>query len=314
MVTLATEHSIGIDANDRSEAVVEVKNVSRRFGEKVALDSVNFRVPAGSVVGLVGENGAGKTTLIRHILGLLKPQSGSVSVFGLDPIAEPVRVLSRLGYLSEEPDIPGWMRVHELLRYVAAFYKTWDAQYAEQLRVQFGLDPMTKVKQLSKGQRARAGLICALAYRPELLVLDEPSSGLDPIVRRDILGAIVRTIANEGRTVLFSSHLLSEVEQISDRVAMIRTGKILFCDSMDRIKQSHTRVTFRFDDAFSSPPALEGALSWDGSGHEWSVVCACPVERIEMEASQLRGRIVERAPLSLEQIFVARTNAVDQEG
>ena len=120
--------------------------------------------------------------------------------------------------------MPGWMRVHELLRYVAAFYPTWDATYAEQLRQEFELDPRQKIKQLSKGQRARAGLLIALAYRPELLLLDEPSSGLDPIVRRDILGAIIRTIADEGRTVLFSSHLLTEVERVSDQVAMIHSG------------------------------------------------------------------------------------------
>ena len=221
-------------------------NVSRRFGDKLALDDVSFRVPAGSVVGLVGENGAGKTTLIKHILGLLKAQSGSVRVFGLDPVADPVGVLSRIGYLSEEPDMPGWMRVHELIRYVAAFYPTWDHDYAEQLRREFGLDPNAKVKQLSKGQRARAGLLVALAYRPELLLLDEPSSGLDPIVRRDILGAIIRTIADEGRTVLFSSHLLAEVERVSDQVAMIKSGRILFCDSLDRIKQSHARLTLHF--------------------------------------------------------------------
>ena len=105
-----------------AESIVEIKNVSRRFGDKLALDDVSFRVPAGSVVGLVGENGAGKTTLIKHILGLLKAQTGTVRVFGLDPVADPVGVLSRIGYLSEEPDMPGWMRVHELMRYVAAFY------------------------------------------------------------------------------------------------------------------------------------------------------------------------------------------------
>jgi ABC-2 type transport system ATP-binding protein len=306
MVTLATEHSIGIDANDRSEAVVEVKNVSRRFGEKVALDSVNFRVPAGSVVGLVGENGAGKTTLIRHILGLLKPQSGSVSVFGLDPIAEPVRVLSRLGYLSEEPDIPGWMRVHELLRYVAAFYKTWDAQYAEQLRVQFGLDPMTKVKQLSKGQRARAGLICALAYRPELLVLDEPSSGLDPIVRRDILGAIVRTIADEGRTVLFSSHLLEEVERVSDCVAMLRGGRVVFAGELDVVKQSHHRLTLRFDGERRQPPALNGVLSWEGGGREWIAVARGRLDDLTLAASAAGAEVVGQQWLSLDEIFLAQ--------
>src|SRR6185369_15702904 len=121
---------------------------------------------------------------------------------GLDPVIDPVRVLSRIGYLSEEPDLPGWMRIDELLRYVAAFYPTWDMQYAEQLRQQLGLDP---------------------------------------IVRRDILGAIVRTIADEGRTVLFSSHLLAEVERVSDRVAMIRGGRIEFYDSIERVKQAHAR-------------------------------------------------------------------------
>src|SRR5205814_954024 len=116
-------------------------------------------------------NGAGKTTLIKHVLGLLKAETGSVRVFGLDPVAEPVRVLSEVGYLSEDPDLPGWMRVRELMLYVAAFYPNWDASYAERLRQEFGLDPAAKIKDLSKGQRARAGLLAALAYRPQLLVL-----------------------------------------------------------------------------------------------------------------------------------------------
>src|SRR5688572_23855507 len=126
-------HASERNGDAHAEPIVDLKNVSRRFGDKLALDNITFRVPAGSVVGLVGENGAGKTTLIKHILGLLKAQSGSVSVFGLDPVADPVGVLSRIGYLSEEPDMPGWMRVHELIRYIAAFYPTWDNDYAERL-------------------------------------------------------------------------------------------------------------------------------------------------------------------------------------
>src|SRR5262249_43351922 len=160
-------------------------------------------VPRGAVFGLVGANGAGKTTLIKHVLGLLRAAAGSVRVFGRDPVADPVGVLSHVGYLSEEPDLPGWMRVAELLRYTRAFYPGWDDAYAERLRRDFGLDPAARVKHLSKGQRARAGLLIALAYRPDLLVLDEPSTGLDPVVRRDILEAIIRTVAEEGRTVLF---------------------------------------------------------------------------------------------------------------
>jgi ABC-2 type transport system ATP-binding protein len=260
-------------------------------------------------VGLVGENGAGKTTLIKHILGLLKAQSGTVRVFGLDPVADPVGVLSRVGYLSEEPDMPGWMRVRELIRYVAAFYPTWDHDYAERLRREFDLDPNAKVKHLSKGQRARAGLLVALSYRPELLLLDEPSSGLDPIVRRDILGAIVRTIADEGRTVLFSSHLLAEVERVSDQVAMIKSGRILFCDALDRVKNLHARLTLRFENPQPAPPPLTGALAWDGSGCEWTAVCAGPSNQLKSAAAAIGARVVEEASVSLDEIFIARSSA-----
>jgi ABC-2 type transport system ATP-binding protein len=200
---------------------------------------VNLSIPRGAVYGLVGENGAGKTTLIKHFLGLLRAQSGSVRVFGLDPVADPVGVLSRIGYLSEERDLPGWMRVDELIRYSRAFYPGWDDAYAEELRQTFGLDASATIKNLSKGQRARAGLLVALAYRPELLVLDEPSTGLDPVVRRDILDAIIRTIADEGRTVLFSSHLLDEVERVADHVTMISHGEIVMSGTLADIRESH---------------------------------------------------------------------------
>src|SRR5881398_2680475 len=236
-----------------NESVINVSELTRCFGAKTALASVSVSMPRGAVYGLVGANGAGKTTLIKHILGLLRAESGSVRVFGLDPVADPVAVLSRIGYLSEENDLPGWMRVDELIRYSRAFYPKWEDDYAEELRRAFALDPAAKIKDLSRGQRARAGLLIALAHRPELLVLDEPSSGLDPIVRRDILGAIIRTIAGEGRTVLFSSHLLGEVERVSDRVAMIKAGRIVFCDSLDAMKQSHRCVTVRFPESRPRP-------------------------------------------------------------
>jgi ABC-2 type transport system ATP-binding protein len=310
------EHLTATEQNGDGRPIVELKNVSRRFGDKVALDDITFRVPAGTVVGLVGENGAGKTTLIKHVLGLLKAQTGTVRVFGLDPVADPVGVLANIGYLSEEPDMPGWMRVGELIRYVAAFYPTWDHEYAERLRREFELNPKVKVKHLSKGQRARAGLLTALAYRPQLLLLDEPSSGLDPIVRRDILGAIIRTIADEGRTVLFSSHLLSEVERVSDRVAMIKSGRILFCDELDRIKQTHARLTLQFTGPQTKPPALAGALAWDGSGCEWTAICSGNAEKFQSAAAAVGARVIEQAPLSLDEIFLARsgsTNGVSTE-
>jgi ABC-2 type transport system ATP-binding protein len=223
-----------------SAPVIEITGLSRRFGSKIALDGVNLTFGRG-VFGLVGANGAGKTTLIKHVLGLLRAESGSVRVFGLDPVADPVGVLSQIGYLSEEADLPGWMRVDELMRYTRAFYPAWDDDYADSLRDRFELSPSAKIGSLSKGQKARTGLLAALAHRPRLLVLDEPSSGLDPIVRRDILGAVLRTIADEGRTVLFSSHLLDEVEQVADHVTMIKQGRIIESAPLAELKASHAR-------------------------------------------------------------------------
>jgi ABC-2 type transport system ATP-binding protein len=313
MVALA--RSVGSENGDNaheSAPVVQVSHLTRRFRDKLALNDVSLELRPGSVMGLVGENGAGKTTLIKHILGLLKAQSGTVRVFGLDPVTEPVKVLSRIGYLSEEPELPGWMRVHELIRYVSAFYPGWDHEYAMKLKEEFELDPNVKVKNLSKGQRARAGLLVALSYRPPLLVLDEPSSGLDPIVRRDILGAIVRTIADEGRTVLFSSHLLAEVERVCDRVAMIRGGRVLFCDSLQEVKRTHLRLTLQFEQPRNKPPQMDGALAWKGSGREWTTVYAGSAEDLPVATSGVGARLVEQASLSLDEIFVARTGSVGE--
>src|SRR5216117_1893996 len=235
------------DAPPPTDAVIEIKSLTRQFGSRLALDNVSLAVARGVVFGLVGENGAGKTTLIKHILGLLKAQSGTVRVFGLDPVADPVGVLGRVGYLSEQRDLPLWMRVDELLRYTRAFYPKWDGTYAEQLRQQFGLDPASKIKSLSRGECAKAGLLLALAHRPELLLLDEPSSGLDPVVRRDILEAIIRTVADEGRTVLFSSHLLDEIERVADDIAMMFDGRVVLSGTLDGIKEEHHRLVVRFE-------------------------------------------------------------------
>ncbi len=232
-----------------NEPVIEIRHLTRIYGNTHALCDVSLSVPRGVVFGLVGENGAGKTTLIRHVLGLLRAQGGCVRVFGLDPVADPAGVLGRIGYLSEDRDLPDWMRVGELMRYTQAFFPRWDEAYADELRRTFELDLNQKVKSLSRGQRARIGLLIALAHRPDLLLLDEPSSGLDPIVRRDILGAIIRTVADEGRTVLFSSHLLDEVQRVADHVALLHEGRLVMCEPLEAMLAAHRRVTLSFDRA-----------------------------------------------------------------
>jgi ABC-2 type transport system ATP-binding protein len=298
-----------------TEAVIRIQGVSRRFGAKTALHHVNLRVPRGAVLGLVGANGAGKTTLIKHVLGLYRAESGSVRVFGRDPTVDPVGVLGRIGYLSEDNDLPGWMRVAELLRYVQAFYPAWDEAYAESWRQKFRLDSAARIRTLSKGERARVGLLVALAHRPELLVLDEPSAGLDPIARRDILTAIIRTVAQEGRTVLFSSHLLDEVERVSDHVALMRDGTIVEAAALDEIKESYRCATLHFDVCRARPPALPGLLTWSGKDQEWTVMCRARPGEFRADAAGNGARIVQEWAPSLDEILVAQlgTNPVAAE-
>jgi ABC-2 type transport system ATP-binding protein len=289
------------------DAVVEITGVSRRYRRTLALDNVTLTMPRGMVVGLVGENGAGKTTLIKHVLGLLRAQKGSVRVFGLDPVKKPHDTLSRIGYLSEHRDLPGWMRIDELMRYTRALYPKWDHNYALKLVQMFQLDPSAKIRTLSMGQTAKAGLVTALAHRPEFLVLDEPSSGLDPIVRRDILGAVLREVAKEGRTVLFSSHLLHEVETISDRVVMISAGKVLLDEKLSTVLRTHQRLVLASPNGQSPQGILSGLESCEGApGGKWTVICQGDLATVSVMAQQKGFTVVEAGPAILDDIFVAR--------
>jgi ABC-2 type transport system ATP-binding protein len=286
--------------------VIAVRNLSRRFGKTQALDGVTLNLRTGCVYGLVGANGQGKTTLIRHLLGLLRAEQGTVEVFGRNPVTHPVEVLQRIGYLSEERDLPEWMRVDELLRYTAAFHPKWDAVYAQKLLHTFRLDPAKKVKNLSKGMTAQAGLIAAVAHRPDLLLLDEPSTGLDAIVRKDILNAIVRTVADDGRTVLFSSHLLDEVEQMSDLVIMIDAGRVVLQGKLDDIKEQHHRIVVRFKSPRSALPPVDGVLSAERAGNDWIIVCNGANAQTQALLMAAGGDIIHSRCASLQETFVAR--------
>lgn len=288
------------------ETVVKVTSLSRRFKRKEALRDVSLQVTRGTVFGLVGENGAGKTTIIRHLLGALKPDAGTVRVFGVDPVYDPVAVLSRTGYLSEDRDLPMWMRVAELMRYMRAFYPNWDPDYAERLREQFELPADAKVRHLSRGEKAKAGLLVALAHRPELLLLDEPSSGLDAVARKDILAAVVRSVAEEGRTVVFSSHLLDEVERVADHVLMLHDGRVALDMPMDELKAAHHRYVVRFPQPQTSCPDLPGVLHSEGEGREWSMVCAGDGAIFAAAVNRAGGAIVESSVPTLESVFIAR--------
>ena len=289
--------------------VIEVRNLTRKFRRKLALDDVSFDVPAGCVFGLVGENGVGKTTLINHLLGSYIPQQGTVRVLGMDPAEHPVETLSRIGILTEDRTMPSWMTVQDLVKFTSAFYPDWDPKFADELLDMFQLDPLAKIKTLSRGEKAKAELLTALAHKPELLVLDEPSSGLDVIVRHEILKAIIRDVAGEGRTVFFSSHLLDEVERVSDYVAVMVKGKIVLCDSLDNIRSSHYRMTIRYPEPLETAPTFTDALNTTGSGQIWTIICNGRREEVRREVEEQNASVIEEQSPSLEEIFVARTKS-----
>jgi ABC-2 type transport system ATP-binding protein len=198
------------------------------------------------------------------------------------------------------------------MRYTQAYHPTWDAAYASELLETFSLDPSKKIKELSKGMRAQAGLIAAVAYRPELLILDEPSSGLDAVVRRDILDAIVRAVADDGRTVIFSSHLLDEVERMSDHVTMIQNGRVTLSGVLDDVRGSYQRSRVRFTRHFDQAPVLDTALVMEGGGRAWSVVHSGSPELFRHSVLAHGGEVVESRSATLEEIFLARAGRIRQ--
>ncbi|MBN2491027.1 MAG: ABC transporter ATP-binding protein [Planctomycetes bacterium] len=207
---------------------IELAGVSRHFGRKRVLEHVTLRVPAGCTMALLGRNGSGKTTLMRILVGLLPRHGGRVAVAGIDPAKRPHAVKQRVGYVADATELhPRW-RVAHVLEMVRALRKpSWDVAEERRLLDLFGLRPRERVGRLSRGDRAKLALLLALAPRPEILLLDEPASGLDPVVRREVLGSLVEAIHDEGRTVLLSSHLMEDVERLADRVAFLAGGRIV---------------------------------------------------------------------------------------
>lgn len=220
-----------------NEPVIDLQAVYKSFGRTEVLRGVTLRVERGKTFAFLGRNAAGKTTTIRMLLGLTNRDDGAIRVLGLDPQRDPLELRRRVGYLAEDQTMWGWMRVEEIVRFVAPFYPTWDHDLALRYVREFELPPRTRIKHLSKGQNVRLGLVLALAHRPELVILDDPALGLDPIMRKQFNRDLITHLQGEGRTVFYSSHLLYEVEPVADEVAILDEGRV--------IRQAETEVLRR---------------------------------------------------------------------
>jgi len=233
--------------------VITVESVTKKFGRNVAMEDISYTVEPGVVFALLGENGAGKTTTIRVLLGMCDPDSGRSTVLGLDSRKDDLAIRRRVGYVPEQPSLYDWMTVTEIGRFAAPFYA--DGFWTEYCRLvkEFQLPFETKIKNLSKGMRAKVSLSLALAHDPELLILDEPTSGLDPMVRREFLESMVDRAAT-GKTVFLSSHQIGEVERVADYVAIMKKSKLRLVERLDELKDSTRLLTATLSESVTFLP------------------------------------------------------------
>jgi ABC-2 type transport system ATP-binding protein len=290
-----------------SSAVIEVNNLKRRFGKLDAVNGLNLNVRPGRCFGFFGRNGAGKTTTIKCLLNLLRPTSGSVSVFGLDPRRDEVAVKSRLAYVPDVVAFYPWMTVRETLHYLASFRRHWNPEAEADLLRRFDLDPAQKTSHLSKGQKTQLALIGAICPETELLVLDEPTSGLDPIVRREFIETVIGAYQSgdpERRAVFVSTHLIAEFEGLIDEFTIIEQGRELFSMEADSARDRFRKIRARFA---GPPPAvhLPGALGVKKSGRELELLGNGNCERLMEILRAQHPEELHCESLSLEEIFVA---------
>lgn len=285
--------------------IFRMTNVTKRFGQTLALDGVSLEAPAGVVVALLGENGAGKTTSLRVLLGLCDPDSGETEVLGMNSRKFGRDIRRQVGYVPDRPQLYDWMTVDEAGWFAAGFHEppTY-LRYCDLIR-KFDLGPNQKLKTLSKGQLAKVSLAISMAHEPQLLILDEPTSGLDPIVRRDFLSSMA-DVAAEGRTVLLSSHQIHEVERVADIVAILRHGKLVVNERLDDLKQAVREITLTLPSGSPDKIDLPGttiAQQRQGQQIRALVRDLNDGDLLSLQARIDFARVDVRTP-SLEEIFV----------
>ncbi len=223
--------------------IVQMRNISKRFGKIQALDKIDLDIKRGEIIGLLGANGAGKSTLLRCIIGLYLADQGECITFEADAAKLTPKELGRIGYVHQEGELLEWMTTKQLIRYVSAYYENWNHELEEKYIADFDISPKDRVGSLSPGQRQKLAILLAIGFKPELLILDEPASALDPIARSQFLDLLLHIIQDENRTIIISSHILSDVEKVIDHTLIMREGKILRDSSFDSLREEFLKVT-----------------------------------------------------------------------
>lgn len=285
---------------------VSTQGLVKRYGRETALGGVDLHVPEGAVYVLAGANGAGKSTLLRTLLNLTRPDEGRAEVFGLETGANGPAIRAGLGYVPETTEAGyAWMKAGTLLAHHAAFHPGWDADYAARLCRLLDVRPERRVRTLSKGQSRRLQLVMALAHRPRLLLLDEPTDGLDPVVRDDVMGLLAEHLADTGCTILVSTHLVYEVERIADHLGVLREGRLVAQTSREDLHRMLRAYRAEGPEGCVGPATVPGAvLRRSGSGRDiqWTIWGEEAAIRAHFGAA---GAVVrDVAPLTLDQAVV----------
>ncbi len=288
-----------------TDAVIQMHDVTKRFGDKTVLDGLNYSLRKGTVTGLLGKNGSGKTTLLKCALGLQTPQQGTVTVFEQPALQLTGEAKARLAYVPQEISLYPWMKVRQIIAYTRAFYPRWNDTLIARLISEWELGAEERVGTLSTGQMQKLSIMLALGHKPDLLVLDEPVAGLDPDARRKFLATLLDIALSGERTVLFSTHITSDLERVADQVAVLRRGKIVYDDELSQLKDSVKRIRISVNGALPADlQDLPGLLSCDrdGSSAVFSVQ-NFSADLPDQLRSQWRAEVAVE-DLNLEEIFL----------
>jgi ABC-2 type transport system ATP-binding protein len=284
-----------------SEAAIEVRDLTVRYGKKIAADKVAFTVTRGTVYALLGRNGAGKSSLVRCLLGLQRPTSGRAAMFGEDTWSGRTSLMNRVGVVSEEADAPPELSVAALARFSSRVYARWDNDILEARLRAFSIPLTSKFGSLSKGQKKQVSLALALAMSPDLLVLDDPTLGLDVVARKSLFDEVIAELADRGITVLLTTHDLAGVEALVDRVGILRNGKLVLDEELEPLKARFRRIRFP-----AQPVALEQSALRTAFVRNWGAGAEAVVTNYDDVAfERLRSSNAEVSAMSLEEIFIA---------
>ncbi len=289
--------------------MIEVKNLTKRFDGFTALDGLTMTVPTGSVYGLVGPNGSGKSTVIRHIMGIFRPDSGGVFIDGA-PVYENPTVKSRMAYIPDDIFYFVQSSVRDMMHYYRGIYPTFDMERYEKLREVFGLSEKMPIRRMSKGMQKQAAFWLAMCLRPEVLVLDEPVDGLDPVMRRQVWSLLMADAAERGVTVLVSSHNLRELEDVCDHVGILDHGRLLLERSLSELQENITKVQLALPDERPLPEGLQLVHETVNGRLRTLILRGDPQETLA-QLQELQPLFLDALPLTLEEIFIYELGGAD---